>query len=66
MANRVTQVALEVIRESVPSGRVTQVAVEVLHDLSPVARVTQVCMEVIRPNAVAASTARSFVAGVIG
>ncbi len=65
MANRVTQVALEVIRESVPAGRVTQVAVEVLHDLSPVVRVTQLCVEVIRPSAVTTTT-RSFVAGVIG
>lgn len=50
MANRVTQVAVEVLVTATPSARVTQVAVEALVVANPQARVTQIAVEVLQSN----------------
>lgn len=65
MADRITQVAVEVLRQPVPNARVSQVAVEVLRTMIAGGLVSQIAVEVLQDNIVTAS-GRTFVAGMIG
>jgi hypothetical protein len=51
MADRVTEVSLEIVETPVPASRVTEASLEVVHTIRIAARVTGCWLEVIMPRA---------------
>lgn len=48
MAQRVTQITIETLREGAPAARVTQIAIGALREGAPKARVTQIVIGALR------------------